>query len=160
MSYANMSYISHYFLHKIRPGSTNKICQEKQTIPFQFGHQLHCRRVEASSTKFCVQISNGCQRVVVLYSQLPPLKTYPCRVLCVVFKHAGWAYLGWGLLKLRSLISPLAKFSILQKYLLYYLHHIHIWQVSPQLSCGNTCQIWTWYLIGNQCFGNGEKSGN
>ena len=27
------------------------------------------------------------------------------------------------------------------------LHHIYIWQVSPQLSCGNTCQIWTWYTI-------------
>ena len=32
--------------------------------------------------------------------------------------------------------------------------------MSPQLSCGNTCQIWTWYSIGNQCFDNGEKSGN
>ena len=30
----------------------------------------------------------------------------------------------WGLLKLRSLISPQAKFSILQKYLLDYLGHI------------------------------------
>ena len=32
--------------------------------------------------------------------------------------------------------------------------------MSPQLSCGNTCQIWTWYSRGNQCFGNGGKSGN
>ena len=32
--------------------------------------------------------------------------------------------------------------------------------MSPQLSCGNTCQIWTWYSICNQCFDNGEKSGN
>ena len=67
---------------------------------------------------------------------------------------------GWGLLKLRSLIAPLAKFSILLKYLSDYLHQIHIWQVSPQLSCGDTCQIWTWYSIGNQCCDNGEKSGN
>ena len=33
---------------------------------------------------------------------------------------------GWGLLKLRSLISPLAKFSIFQKYLLHSLNHFHI----------------------------------
>ena len=32
--------------------------------------------------------------------------------------------------------------------------------MSPQLSCGNTCEIWTWYSIGNQCFDKGEKSGN
>ena len=47
----------------------------------------------------------------------------------------------WGLLKLRWLISPQAKFSILQKYRLDAFDHIHIWQVSPQLSCGDTCQI-------------------
>ena len=61
--------------------------------------------------------------------------------------------------KLRSLISPQANFSILPKYLLDYLHHIHIWQVSPQLSCGNTCQIWTWYTIANMYFGDAEKLG-
>ena len=48
---------------------------------------------------------------------------------------------GWGLLKLRSLISPQAKFSILQTYLLDCLNHIYIWQVPPQPSCGDTCQI-------------------
>ena len=68
-------------------------------------------------------------------------------------------YLGWGLLKLRSLISPWAKFSILQKYLLYSLNHIHIWQMSPQLSCGDTCQIWTRYSIVNVCFDNNGKYG-
>ena len=23
-------------------------------------------------------------------------------------------------------------------------YHINIWQVSPQLGCGDTCQIWMW----------------
>ena len=23
-------------------------------------------------------------------------------------------------------------------------YHVHIWQVSPQFSCGDTCQIWMW----------------
>ena len=26
-------------------------------------------------------------------------------------------------------------------------YHIHIWQVSPQLSWGDTCQIWIWIYI-------------
>ena len=24
-------------------------------------------------------------------------------------------------------------------------YHVYIWQVSPQLSCGDTCQIWMWF---------------
>ena len=36
------------------------------------------------------------------------------------------------------------------KYLLHPLNHIHIWQVSLQLSCSDTCQIWMWYWIGKQ----------
>ena len=36
---------------------------------------------------------------------------------------------GWVLLKLLSLISPQAKFSIWQTYLLEYLNHVYIWQV-------------------------------
>ena len=43
---------------------------------------------------------------------------------------------GVGVLKL---ISPQAKFSIKQMYLLCSLNHIHIWQLSPQLSCSDTC---------------------
>ena len=66
---------------------------------------------------------------------------------------------GWGLLKLRSSISPKAKFLISQKYLLHSLNHIHIWQVSPQLRCGNTCQIWTCYSITNMYYGDVEKLG-
>ena len=29
--------------------------------------------------------------------------------------------------------------------------------MSPQLSCGDTCQIWPWYLIGNQWFHKFEQ---
>ena len=24
-------------------------------------------------------------------------------------------------------------------------YHVYIWQMSPQLSCGDTCQIWMWF---------------
>ena len=32
------------------------------------------------------------------------------------------------------------------------LNHVHTWQAPPQLSCGGTCQVWTWYSWGKQCF--------
>ena len=66
----------------------------------------------------------------------------------------------WGLLKLCLLISLQRKFSILQKYWLDSWSHFHIWQVSPQLSCGDTCQIWMWCSICNQCFDNNENQEN
>ena len=63
--------------------------------------------------------------------------------------------LGWGLLKLCSLISPLRNFFF-QNYLLCSLNHIHVWWVSPQGSCGDTYQIWKIMSI----FDCGEKLGN
>ena len=53
-------------------------------------------------------------------------------VLRMLIKH-----LGLGLLNLRSLISAQEKFWIMQSYQLDSFNHIHIWQVSSQLSCGD-----------------------
>ena len=49
--------------------------------------------------------------------------------------------------------------SIPAKYLLDYLHPIYICQKSMQLSCGDTCQIWTWYSIANMHFDDAAKLG-
>ena len=46
---------------------------------------------------------------------------------------------------LRTPVIAVECFRVLL-YLLDKLNHIHIWQVSPQLSCGDTCQIWIRYL--------------
>ena len=35
-------------------------------------------------------------------------------------------------------------FSALWIHSLAIEYHVYIWQVSPQLSCGDTCQIWMW----------------
>ena len=35
-------------------------------------------------------------------------------------------------------------------YLLNLFNHVHIWQKSTLPSCGDTCQIWTWYSNDNQ----------
>ena len=42
-------------------------------------------------------------------------------------------------------------FSITEHWL-YIRHHLHIWQVSPQLSCVDTCPIWTWFKRSNRHF--------
>ena len=58
----------------------------------------------------------------------------------LLYLHGFSGDQGWGLLKLRSLISPLREILILQKYWLNTYNHVHICQVSPQLSCGDTAK--------------------
>ena len=74
-----------------------------------------------------------------------------------MFSFAIWVAVvsGLGLLKLHSLISRWGLFYSVC--LLGSSNHFHIWRVSPQLSCGDTYQIWTWYSISNKCFDNGEN---
>ena len=31
-------------------------------------------------------------------------------------------------------------------------YHVYIWQVSSQLSCGDTCQIWMWFKESSRYF--------
>ena len=53
--------------------------------------------------------------------------------------------LGWGLLSQFPLFRYFPNFSVMSKHLLAIEHHVYILQVLPQLSCGNTCQIWKWF---------------
>ena len=50
----------------------------------------------------------------------------------------------WGLLNQFILFHFFHSFSGLSKHYLPIEYHIHIWQVSLQLSCSDTCQIWMW----------------
>ena len=36
-------------------------------------------------------------------------------------------------------------------------YHVCIWHVSPQLSFGDTCQIWKWFKYSNSYFGEIEN---
>ena len=49
--------------------------------------------------------------------------------------------LGWGFLSWFPLFRFFLIFSVLLKHMLAFDYHAYIWQVSPQLSCGDTCQI-------------------
>ena len=60
---------------------------------------------------------------------------------------------GWGLLSQFPPFRYIPNFSALPKYMLAIEYHVHIWQVSPQLSCGDICQIWMWYKESNRYFG-------
>ena len=59
---------------------------------------------------------------------------------------------GWGLL---SQFPPFRYFHIVSgswKHTVAIEYHIHIWQVSPQLSCGDTYQIWMLFKASNRYF--------
>ena len=59
---------------------------------------------------------------------------------------------GWGLLSRFPQIRCFPCVSTLPKYMLALEHHVYIWQVLPQLSCGDTCQIWMWFKECNRYF--------
>ena len=59
---------------------------------------------------------------------------------------------GWGLLNQFSPFRYFPHFPLLSKQTLAIEYHVYIWQVSPQLSCGDTCQIWMWFRESNRYF--------
>ena len=63
---------------------------------------------------------------------------------------------GWGSLNYFLLISPLKVFYIIN-YMLDSTNHIDVWQISPQLNCGDICQTSMWNSTGKQCFNDSEK---
>ena len=63
---------------------------------------------------------------------------------------------GWGLLSQFSPFRYSPYFPLLSKQTLAIECHVYIWQVLPQLSCGDTCQIWMWFRESNRYFCNIE----
>ena len=52
---------------------------------------------------------------------------------------------GWGLLSQFPPFPYFFNFLSLSKHTLTVKYHVYIWQVLPQLTCGDTCQIWMWF---------------
>ena len=63
-----------------------------------------------------------------------------------------------GLLVIEALVSALVIFSVMQNHLLDRLNNLHVCQVLPQHSCGDTCYIWTWCATTNQYVDNSEPN--
>ena len=59
-----------------------------------------------------------------------------------------------GLINLFSPFCYFPNFSTLWKYTLAIEYHVNIWQVSPQLCCSDTCQIWMWFKVFDWYFWN------
>ena len=59
---------------------------------------------------------------------------------------------GGGLLSQFSPFRYFPHFPLLSKQTLAIEYHVYIWQVSPQLSYGDTCQIWMWFRESNSYF--------
>ena len=78
--------------------------------------------------------------------------------LPVFVVHEWWAYrtvltaLGWGLLGQFSRFRYFPNFSSLSKHTLAVKYRVYIWHVSPQLSCGDTCQMSMWFEESNMYF--------
>ena len=54
---------------------------------------------------------------------------------------------GWGLPSQFPPFRYFPKLSALSKHKLTIKYDVHFQQVSPQLTCGDTCQIWTWFKV-------------
>ena len=72
---------------------------------------------------------------------------------CYDCLNASEAALEWGLLSQFPPFHYIPNFSASPKYMLVIEYHAHIWQMSPQLRCVDTCQIWMWYKESNRYFG-------
>ena len=59
---------------------------------------------------------------------------------------------GWWLQSQFPSFCYSLNFSIMSKHTLAIEYNVYIWQVSPQLSCGDTCQIWMWFKESNRYF--------
>ena len=75
----------------------------------------------------------------------PSLKVFVVRIF-------SGEVLGWGLPSQFSLFRYFRNFSALSKHTLNIKYHVYIWQVSAQLSCGDTCQTWMWLKKSNSYF--------
>ena len=81
------------------------------------------------------------------------------RFQCMITRDAG-VIMGWGLLSQFPLFCYFPNFSELSKYWLPMEYHVHIWQMSLQLSCGDICQIWMWFGESNMYFCSIENFAN
>ena len=70
---------------------------------------------------------------------------------CQQVTNSGCLFdLGWRLLSQFPPFRYFPNFSSLLKQTVKY--RIYIWLVSPQVSCGDTCQIWMWFDESNMYF--------
>ena len=105
---------------------------------FNLRKSIYLKMSSAKSRPFCLGLS-------IL------IDTYKLRRPCVL-RMNGICIQGWGLLSHFPPFRYFPNFSSLSKHTLAVRYRVYIWQVSPQLSCGDTCQIWMWFKESNMYF--------
>ena len=133
----------------------------------QHGPKVHCRCGNLLKKIFFTYRVSGCSYRIYSF---PMKSTYGFVVLCnseiihVLRIHGMWLSIivwlafgldkaqGWGLLSQFSPFRYFPHFPLLSKQTLAVEYHVYIWQVSPQFSCGDTCQIWMWFKESNRYF--------
>ena len=96
-----------------------------------------------------------------LYSSC--VKTYVPRQLVFIdtmYQQIYFIHPGVGITKPVSSLPLFSLFSEWSKHQLPIEYHVHIWQMSPQLSRGDTCQIWIWFKEYDKYFWNIENIHN
>ena len=102
--------------------------------------KMHLKMLSVKWRPFCLSLNWLNHQDLVRKWNATWQTSIPCRVL------------GWGLL---SQFSPFRYFPIFSEWSKQWLpvwYQVHIWQVSPQLSCGDTWQIWTWLKLSDLYF--------
>ena len=64
---------------------------------------------------------------------------------------------GVGVTKPISSVPLFSEILVMSEETLAIEYHVYIWQVSPQLSCGDICQIWMWFEESNMYFSHIEN---
>ena len=59
---------------------------------------------------------------------------------------------GVGVTKPISSVPLFSEILVMSEETLAIEYNVYIWQVSPQLSCGDICQIWLWFEKSNMYF--------
>ena len=70
----------------------------------------------------------------------------------ILLSQCRWSIPGVGVLRQFPPFRYFPNFSPSPKHTLAIEYHVHIRQVSPHLSCGDTCQIWMWCKESNRYF--------
>ena len=101
---------------------------------------LHsCNLCSTCLTFFC----NNTKFKIILISQCICFTFSVTNSSASLFQFPNNIVQGWGLLLSRfPPFRYFPNFLTSPRYMLAIEYHVHIWQVSPQLSCGDTCQKW------------------
>ena len=122
-------------------------------------HQAQHPRPNSERSFLIFRVSVIFTIVEVYRSRFHSFLTYRNVLTVDCFHNMIWhnVILGMGVTVLLFINFNVRDISDFSKICVISENSIHIWQVSPQQCCLDTCQIWMWYSIGKRWIYNFEK---